>query len=38
MPKYNVNGYLTISVFAVVEADSEDDAHAKASDLACPSL
>ena len=36
--KYLVSGYLTISVFKVIEADSPEDAKAKAEDLACPSL
>lgn len=38
MAKYNISGYLTISAFAVVEADSEEEARAKAEQLATPSL
>lgn len=38
MAKYHVAGYLTISVFKVVEASSEKEAREKAENLSCPSL
>lgn len=36
--KYIVSGYLTISVVKEIEADSPEEAKAKAEQLSCPSL
>jgi hypothetical protein len=38
MPKFLVSGYLTVSVFAVIEAATPEEAKAKAENLAAPSL
>jgi hypothetical protein len=38
MARYNVSGYLTISVCAVIEAESEEEARTKAESLGAPSL
>lgn len=35
---YRVNGYLTMSCTADIEASSEEEARAKAAELQCPSI